>query len=333
MMMEIDIVSGFLGAGKTTFLNKIIPHLKGKIVLIENEFGKAGVDGDLLSGGLPVKELSSGCICCGLTTSFQSALSEIARTYAPDRVLVEPSGVGQLSDVVAACEGARADVGRAVPGADLSVGRRVAIVDASSYLDYSQHFGSFYMDQVRGAGLILFSHMDDVDVEGGVEAVIRAVQSEAPHALLYEKDWSGSDGWELAELFESIRPGAHEDRDAHERHEHHHDHDHEHGHEHEDLHGLMSSCSVVDPPAVGHEKLGEMLEALKAGRCGQVFRGKGILRLTSGETVRFDFTPKHQDWEEAAPDLAPRAVFIGRELDEGRIRGLFASGGAEARGA
>ena len=327
--MEIEIVSGFLGAGKTTFLNKIIPHLKGKTVLIENEFGKAGVDGDLLAGGLPVKELSSGCICCGLTMSFQSALAEIAKTWAPDRVLVEPSGVGQLTDVVAACEGARSAVGGAAPGVDLTVGRRAAIVDASSYFDYSGHFGTFYMDQVRGADLILFSHLDEVESEGGLTAVIQAVHSENPHALLYEKDWFRSDGRELAELFESVVPGFghHEDEHEHEHHHHDHDHDHAHGHEHEDLHGLMTSCSLMDPPAATREGLGDLLRGLKDEACGQVFRAKGILKLTSGGTVRFDFTPRHQGWEEADLGLTPRAVFIGRDLNEAKIRELFGVGG------
>jgi len=141
--MNIQIVSGFLGSGKTTFLNRYMTCLQGRVAVIENEFGPAGLDAQLLGEEVPVKEISAGCICCSMAMDFQQGIAEVEQKYHPDYLLIEPSGVGRLSDVVKACT----DQG-------YSVDQLITMVDLSSYEDYAQAFGEFYLDQIRGANLL-----------------------------------------------------------------------------------------------------------------------------------------------------------------------------------
>ena len=147
--MNIQIVSGFLGSGKTTFLNRYMTCLQGRVAVIENEFGPAGLDAQLLGEEVPVKEISAGCICCSM--DFQQGIAEVEQKYHPDYLLIEPSGVGRLSDVVKACT-----------EQGYSVDQLITMVDLSSYEDYAQAFGEFYLDQIRGANLLLPTCFQDL---------------------------------------------------------------------------------------------------------------------------------------------------------------------------
>ena len=158
--MEIQIVSGFLGAGKTTFLNKYLSLLGGNTVVIENEFGDVGLDGELIQGDLPVKELYAGCICCSLALDFQKGIKELAEQFHPDRIVIEPSGVGRLTDVVKACGRAKEK-----EGIDLRITKFIVILDITEFEDYIDGFGAFYLDQIQNAGLILLSHLEQVSKE------------------------------------------------------------------------------------------------------------------------------------------------------------------------
>ena len=308
MSMNVDIISGFLGAGKTTLLNKIIPalssELRAKLVLIENEFGEAGIDADLISGGLPVKELNAGCVCCTLKAKLQAVLENIYAQKRDAYVLIEPSGVGQLSDVISACELA----GKL--GVELSVRHRVVVVDASSYFDYCDGFGDFYMDQVRHASLIVFSHIKDIS-DAARAKLFDAVREANHNAVLYQKDWFSSEsaGLELVTLLESLEPECLHDN-------------HEHENEDEQILNSLSFMSVKDFASL--DEIKDMLNALKNfERYGEIFRAKGLVKLDN-KIFKFDFTPYHDEVKELeACNLNSRAVIIGRNLNEAALNNLF----------
>lgn len=188
--MNIQIVSGFLGSGKTTFLNRYMTCLQGRVAVIENEFGPAGLDAQLLGEEVPVKEISAGCICCSMAMDFQQGIAEVEQKYHPDYLLIEPSGVGRLSDVVKACT----DQG-------YSVDQLITMVDLSSYEDYAQAFGEFYLDQIRGANLLLPTCFQDLPGTKR-EKVLQKLHEQNPQALLYGEDWRMMDPEALLELVE-----------------------------------------------------------------------------------------------------------------------------------
>lgn len=329
--MNVDIVSGFLGAGKTTFLNKIIPampdEVRAKTVLIENEFGEAGIDGDLISGGLPVKELYAGCVCCTLKTNFQILLADIYKEFNPECVLIEPSGVGQLSDVIAACENAEKT------GVNLNIRHCITVIDAAAYFDCCDGFGDFYMNQVEHANLIVFSHINEISGDMR-EKLFNAVRSANPKAFLYVNDWfSENSGLELVTLLETLNLERGHAEPFHENHEHehvhNHNHAHEHNHEHEHEHEneILGSCSILDvKPFESVERINFILNELKnPEKYGKIFRAKGLLSVNSGEMFKFDFTPYHSGIERINnfKNSGLRAVIIGQDLNDAELKNLF----------
>lgn len=235
-MTKIDVVSGFLGAGKTTLIKKLLKEaLDGsKTVLIENEFGEIGIDGGFLKdAGIEIKEMNSGCICCSLVGDFGASLKEVISTYSPERVLIEPSGVGKLSDVLRAVENVAADL-------DVQVNSAVAVVDASKCKMYMKNFGEFFANQIEYAGTIILTRADKVNQEK-INAAVEMVKEHNPKAAIITTPLDQLDGKDVLQTIE----GADKLEDmlkemlerAHEEHEHHHHHDHEHGeHEHEHHH-------------------------------------------------------------------------------------------------
>ena len=256
-MTKIDVFSGFLGAGKTTLIKKLLKEaLDGsKTVLIENEFGEIGIDGGFLKeAGIEIREMNSGCICCSLVGDFGTALKEVIATYAPERILIEPSGVGKLSDVLRAVENVAADL-------DVKVNSAVAVVDASKAKMYIRNFGEFFVNQIEYAGTILLSRTDRVSADRLQECVdmvrehnAKAVIITTPLAELEGKNVletiEGADT--LEEMMREMLEHAHEEQEHHhhehaheEEHGHHHDHDehcscghdhHDHAHEHGEGH-------------------------------------------------------------------------------------------------
>ena len=236
--IKTDIISGFLGAGKTTLIKKLVKEAFAgeKVVLIENEFGEIGIDGGFLAdAGITVNEMNSGCICCSLVGDFGKALSEVVATYAPDRIVIEPSGVGKLSDIIRAVEGLHNE--------SLVLNGATAVVDAKKCKMYMKNFGEFFNDQIESARAIVFSHTDGLSREK-LDTAISLVREHNPDAVIITTDWALLDGKdillaterrgtladELTELEESHRHGHH--------HGHHHEHGedcgcgHHHGHEH-----------------------------------------------------------------------------------------------------
>lgn len=237
-MTKIDIISGFLGAGKTTLIKKLIKeaYQGEKVVLIENEFGEIGIDGGFLKdAGVQINELNSGCICCSLVGDFRAALSKVIAEMKPDRIVIEPSGVGKLSDVIRAVQGASAD------GAVLNGFTTVA--DVNKCKMYIKNFGEFYNDQVKNAGCIVLSHTGRA-TEAKIAECVAILREQNPNAVIVTTDWDALSGAELlkamerqdtlqAEL-ERLAAETHhdEDEDEHEHH-HHEDGDEEHEHHHD----------------------------------------------------------------------------------------------------
>ena len=245
---KIDIFSGFLGAGKTTLIKKLIKEaFQGeKIVLIENEFGEIGIDGGFMrEAGIQVNELNSGCICCSLVGDFREALKKVVETYHPDRILIEPSGVGKLSDVTRAVEG----VGETLP---VSLNSFVTVADVNKVKMYMKNFGEFYDDQISHASCIILSRTGSAD-EKKVAAAVALIQEKNPTATIVTTDWNELTGAQIVSVMDGKRDlvaellseaqasnAAHADEDEEEHHHHHHDHDedsHEcchHHHDHDD---------------------------------------------------------------------------------------------------
>ena len=235
---KIDIFSGFLGAGKTTLIKKLIKEaFQGeKIVLIENEFGEIGIDGGFMrEAGIQVNELNSGCICCSLVGDFREALKKVVETYHPDRILIEPSGVGKLSDVTRAVEG----VGETLP---VSLNSFVTVADVNKVKMYMKNFGEFYDDQISHASCIILSRTGSAD-EKKVAAAVALIQEKNPTATIVTTDWNELTGAQIVSVMDGKRDlvaellseaqasnAAHADEDEEEHHHHHHDHD-EDGHE------------------------------------------------------------------------------------------------------
>ena len=220
-MTKVDVFSGFLGAGKTTLIKKMIQEASAgqKLVLIENEFGEIGIDGGFLQdAGINITEMNSGCICCSLVGDFGKALNQVIEQYHPDRVIIEPSGVGKLSDVVAAVEKVTCE--------DVVLGFTVAVVDASKVKVYMKNFGEFYNNQVETAGTIVLSRTDVVPQQK-LDNGVALLRERIPHATIVTTVWSDLSGTQLLEAMEGKATLAAElaamEEEAH--HHHHHEHD------------------------------------------------------------------------------------------------------------
>ena len=243
-MTKIDIISGFLGAGKTTFIQKLLSDaLKGEnVVLIENEFGEIGVDsGFLKNAGIEIREMNQGCICCSLVGDFESSLKEVIEQYHPDRILIEPSGVGKLSDILSAVKTVSENL-------DVKLDGAVTVVDATKAKLYNKNFGEFFDDQIRFATSVVLSRMDIASGEKAQEAV-NIVRGINPHANLITTALTELSGEKLLEIIgkeENLEEELLAEVKAKAAHHHEHHHDHEHHHEHHHEHGESCGCGCHD---------------------------------------------------------------------------------------
>ena len=249
-MTKIDVFSGFLGAGKTTLIKKLLKEAlqDTKVVLIENEFGEIGIDGGFLKeAGIEIKEMNSGCICCSLVGDFGESLKEVLSTYTPERVLIEPSGVGKLSDVVKAVEDVAA-------GLDVQINSAVVVVDATKCKMYIKNFGEFFINQIEHAGTIILSRTGKISQEK-LDKAIELIREHNAEATIITTPWEQLNGKDILETIEGqdkladmmkellehtqhehdehCTCGCHEHHHEHHDHEHCHEHDHEHEHCHE----------------------------------------------------------------------------------------------------
>ncbi len=242
-MVKVNIISGFLGAGKTTLIKKLLTGSisKEKIILLENEYGEVGVDGSFMKdSGIIVDELNSGCICCTLVGDFQKAVDELIEKYHPDRLLIEPSGVGKLSEILVAVEHAKER------HADLVVSGCATVVDAGKCRMYMKNFGEFFLDQIKTSATVIFSRTQLLSAER-IEKSRALVEEQHPGVRIVTTPWDDLSADTLLEVIESGKPmeihidedDDDDDEDEHEHHHHHHDHDHD-DHDHED--GVCPCC-------------------------------------------------------------------------------------------
>ena len=343
---KIDIISGFLGAGKTTLIKKLLKDaFQGEqVVLIENEFGEIGIDGGFLKeAGIQIREMNSGCICCSLVGDFGASLKEVISKYHPDRILIEPSGVGKLSDVIKAVQGVEEETG-------LVLNSYTTVVDAKKCKMYMRNFGEFFNNQVEYAGAIIMSRTDIVD-EAKAQASLELLREINAKAAIITTPIEKLDGKKLLDVMEhpvslaqelmeeeEVCPecghvhehGEHHDHD-HEEHEHHHDHDHEcgcgHDHDHEEHehhHEVFTSWGRETIRKFTRENLEKMLEALSASdEYGIILRAKGMLPAEDGTWIYFDMVPEETEIREGAPEYTGRLCVIGSKLKEDKLAELF----------
>ena len=362
-MTKVNVISGFLGAGKTTLIRKLLEEaLKGeKVVLIENEFGEIGIDGGFLrDAGVEISEMNSGCICCSLVGDFGKALEQVMDQFHPDRILIEPSGVGKLSDVVRAVQG----VAEHIPG--MVLGCAVTVADATKCKVYMKNFGEFYDNQIVHAGAIILSRTQKLSEEKLAE-VAALLREKNPQAPIVTTAWDQLTGGQLLAAMEEgntlarelldegeVCPvcGCHHDHD----HEHHHDHDHcnhehehdhDHDHEHDHHHGhdcgcghdhehehhhhhhghdadeVFSSWGVETTRTFSEESLRSILAELDTGRYGAVLRAKGIVKAEDGRWLHFDYVPEDHQVRFGGADYTGRLCVIGSKLDEAGLHALF----------
>ena len=337
-MTRIDIFSGFLGAGKTTLIRKLIAegYKNEKLVLIENEFGEIAIDGGFLQdAGVQITEMNSGCICCTLVGDFTKALKKVMDEFAPDRILIEPSGVGKLSDVAAAVE--------RVEGAH--IGAKVTVVDAGKAKMYARNFGEFFNDQVANADLIVMSRTGSVKPEKILEAteILKALN---PEAGLITTPWDQLTGAQILEAMDKnglkheLEKMEHEHHHHHhhdedecddpecERH-HHHDHDDDDEHEHHHHHHhhadeIFQSWGMETPKKFTEDELRGILEKLEdEARFGAVLRAKGIVDSADGQWLYFDYVPGEVDLRRGQAAVTGRFCVIGSKLNETALKELF----------
>lgn len=338
-MTKIDIFSGFLGAGKTTLIRKLIKEAYAgeKIVLIENEFGEIAIDGGFLrDAGVEITEMNSGCICCTLVGDFKEALEKVIEDYAPDRVIIEPSGVGKLSDVSKAVS--------AVEG-KAQMGAKITVVDAGKCKMYIRNFGEFFNDQVQNADVLVLSRTDGTS-EAKLINSVALLQGLNPGAAIITTPWDKLSGGQFLAAMEHRSTMA-EELEELEHHHHHHDHehgencgcghDHEHEHHHHE-HGEDCDCGCHDHHAdevftsVGWEtpkkytqaELEDMLKQLEnADKYGQILRAKGMLDAQDGQWLYFDYVPGEASVRRGAPIVTGRLCVIGAKVNQQAIKELF----------
>lgn len=337
-MTKINIFSGFLGAGKTTLIQKLIEDgFKDKIALIENEFGEIAIDGGFMKeAGVEIKELNSGCICCSLVGDFEQSLKQVMDTYHPERIIIEPSGVGKLSDVKKAVATVLSD--------DVVMDGCIAVVHAKKCKMYARNYGEFFIDQIAHADCVVLSRSQDVNEKKLAETmeIIRKYNEKAP---VVTTPWEEISGEQILGALANSPLLSVEDVEEHD-HEHHHDHDHEHHHHEDECHEPNCSCHDHHHDHNHHhhhaddvfgswgmetthkftaEELKEILAQLvNADEYGVVLRAKGIVKsVNDGEWLHFNYVPGESSVTTGAADYTGRFCVIGSKLQEHSLQELF----------
>lgn len=302
MGTNINIISGFLGCGKTTFLNKVIPNMQGSNALIENEFGNIGIDGDLIQHSLPIKEIYSGCICCTVKENFNKALEELVIDYKPDNIFIEPSGVGSLSDILKVCN--RVSLNSTL---NIKIKDVITIVDVDSFNDYSENFGSFYLDQIENAQMIFLSHFENL-VDSEVEEIIEKISLINPKATIFKEPWISLSGEEIVETINSMESYDIElkDRPAFLA-----------------ANKMFQTFSIDKLRAFSEKEIDKILLSLNQQEYGFIVRAKGIVQLYTKKLVYFDYTPHNYHWEYLETVKTTKVTVIGSNLDKKKIVGIF----------
>ena len=312
-MTKIDIISGFLGAGKTTLIKKLLEEafVGEKIVLIENEFGEIGIDGSILKDyGIEIKEMNSGCICCTIAGDFSSALKELLSLYDPDRIIIEPSGVGKLSDVINGCK-------KFLKDGLVELNMCITVVDAMKYKVYLKNFTEFYADQLTNAKTIILSRTKNTKSEV-IENILKDIQKYNPKAHVVTTDWKNVHGKKIIELAETSEeiPGLKLLLDQPE-----HKHLHDHGiHHHADE--VFHVWGRETAKVFERSKIDEILNRLNNIE-GNILRAKGIISTESEKWIQFDYVPGEVIIRDTTPDCIGRICVIGEHINEDVLSLLF----------
>lgn len=339
-MTRIDIISGFLGAGKTTLIKKLLGDaLKGQqVVLIENEFGEIGIDGGFLKdAGIEIREMNSGCICCSLVGDFGAALKDVITKYHPDRIIIEPSGVGKLSDVIKAVDGVEKEAGVALNSA-------TTVVDVMKCKMYLRNFGEFFENQVKSAGTIILSRTDKADT-AKVEAAVKMLRELNPEAHIITTPVEVLGGKKVLDTMEGAIINLEQVEEEEHHHHHHdhdecccgHDHDHEHHHHHDDECGcghehhhhhhadeVFTSWGQETVKTFTKEQIEGILKKLSEDTAyGMVLRAKGMVAGADGQWIYFDMVPEEYEVRDGAPEFTGRICVIGSKLAEDKLAELF----------
>ena len=319
-MTKVDIISGFLGAGKTTFIKKLIDQVftGEKLVLIENEFGEIGIDGGFLKdAGIEITEMNSGCICCTLVGDFSKALQKVLAEYQPDRVIIEPSGVGKLSDIVRAIEDVKKD-------AEIEIDGRITVVDGKKAKLYLKNFGEFFEDQVKHASTIVVSRTQMMTDEK-VEECIHMLRDENADAAIISTPWE-----QLSKdaIWHALEHGAEIEGLLEDEHDHHHDHEgcceHDHHHHHHHADEVFTSWGKETAHKYTEEELDFLVKALsETDSYGTILRSKGIVPMTDGTWKQFDLVPEEYEVRDGQADYTGRVCVIGTDLKEDELLKLF----------
>ncbi len=351
-MTKVDIISGFLGAGKTTLIAKLLKEAfpGEQVVLIENEFGEIGIDGGFLKeSGVEIREMNSGCICCSLVGDFGTSLKEVVEKYHPDRIIIEPSGVGKLSDVIKAVKDLHIEN-------EIRLNSASTVADASKVKVYMKNFGEFFNNQIEHAGTIILSRTQNVS-EAKLKTDIELIRSLNKDAHIITTPWDDINGKQILDAMENVTnlelemlaEAAAKAAEEHE-HEHHHDHDgecgcgHDHDHEHEHHHDHDGECScghdhhhghhhadevftswgVETPDKYDKETLSEILRKLsETDDYGDILRAKGMLPTPEGKWMFFDLVPEEYEIRDGEPEITGRICVIGAKLKEDALKELF----------
>lgn len=344
MATKIDIISGFLGAGKTTLIKKLLKeaYADEQVVLIENEFGEIGIDGGFLKeAGIQIREMNSGCICCSLVGDFGTSLKEVVDKYHPDRILIEPSGVGKLSDVIKAVQGVQGDV-------DIVLNSYTTVVDAKKCKMYMRNFGEFFDNQVEYAGAIIMSRTDIIDEKKAQQAMelLRGINAKAAIITTPIEKLDGKKILEVMEKPVSLEEELMSEEEVcpecghvHEHGEHHHhDHDHDHecgcghdhhehdhecgcGHHHHHADEVFNSIGFDTVKKYNEVELSDILNKL----CNDdnVLRAKGFVDSGNEDWWYFDLVPGEFEIRLGKPIYTGQVCVIGKDLDENTIKELF----------
>ncbi|MFA9462976.1 MAG: CobW family GTP-binding protein [Velocimicrobium sp.] len=341
-MVKIDVISGFLGAGKTTLVKKLLKEaLNGqKVVLIENEFGEIGIDGGFLKeAGIEIREMNSGCICCSLVGDFGTSLKEVIETYQPERILIEPSGVGKLSDVIKAVKDVH-ETGSTLNSA-------VAVVDAIKCKMFVKNFGEFFINQIEHAGTIILSRTDKLSEEK-INDCVNLIYNYNKNATIITTPWDELDGDRIlqaienpsnleSEMLEEVDHEHHHEHDKecgcgdHHDHEHHHEHDencgcgHHHDHDHHHADDVFGSWGFEAPISYTENELRSKLARLEEDETyGIVLRAKGMVKAKDKEEwIYFDYVPGEMELRSGKPDYTGKVCVIGSKLEEEALEILF----------
>lgn len=344
-MTKIDIISGFLGAGKTTFIKKMLEDVfQGeKIVLIENEFGEIGIDGGFLKdSGIEISELNSGCICCSLVGDFGKNLREVMERFHPDRILIEPSGVGKLSDVMKSVREVEAEN-------EVKLNGRITVVNTAKAIRQMKAFGEFFNNQIEYATVIVLSRTQNVKPEQ-TELVVKTIREKNPDAAVITTPWDEIDGKQIYKVIEqqkSLEEELVEEQKHHHEHDHHHEHEHDHHHEHEHDHhehdhGPDCTCGCHDHDhhhhadeiftswgrETPHVFTRDTIEHAMKAFCdtedyGTILRAKGMVPAEDGTWIYFDMVDGEYELRTGEPDYTGRLCVIGTDMKEEKLAELF----------